>query len=65
MWRQAPITAAIVIASGVSSHSKLTGVESGVHKVGEVVFGCVVGLVVSWAMSRLWPIHVPADPKGP
>jgi uncharacterized membrane protein YccC len=65
MWRQAPITAAIVIASGVSSHSKLTGIESGMHKVGEVVFGCVVGLVVSWAMSRIWPIAVPAGPKGP
>ena len=65
MWRQAPITAAIVIASGVSSHSKLSGIESGLHKVGEVVFGCVVGLVVSWAMSRIWPIHRPADLSGP
>ena len=65
MWRQAPITAAIVIASGVSSHSKLTGIESGVHKVGEVVFGCIVGLVVSWAMSRIWPIRKPADLSGP
>jgi len=65
MWRQAPITAAIVIASGVSSHSKLTGVESGLHKVAEVVFGCVVGLVVSWAMSRIWPIRKPADLSGP
>ena len=25
MWRQAPITAAIVIAAGVSTHSKLSG----------------------------------------
>ena len=65
MWRQAPITAAIVIASGVSSHSKLSGIESGLHKVGEVVFGCVVGLLVSWAMSRIWPIRRPADLSGP
>jgi len=65
MWRQAPITAAIVIASGVSSHSKLTGIESGLHKVAEVVFGCLVGLVVSWAMSRIWPIRKPADLGGP
>jgi uncharacterized membrane protein YccC len=65
MWRQAPITAAIVIASGVSSHSKLSGIESGLHKVAEVVFGCVVGLVVSWAMSRIWPIRRPADLSGP
>lgn len=65
MWRQAPITAAIVIASGVTSHSRLGGLEHGLHKVGEVVFGCVVGLVVSWAMSRIWPIRRPADLSGP
>ena len=56
MWRQAPITAAIVIAAGLTSHSKLTGVEHGLHKVAEVIFGCLVGLVVSWAMSKVWPI---------
>ncbi len=56
MWRQAPITAAIVIASGVEHHSKVTGVEHGLHKVAEVIFGCLVGLLVSWAMSRIWPL---------
>lgn len=56
MWRQAPITAAIVIASGLSQHSKLSGVEHGLHKVGEVLLGCLVGLVVSWAMARIWPM---------
>ena len=54
MWRQAPITAAIVIAAGLSHHSKLSGVEHGLHKVGEVLLGCVMGLFVSWAMSRIW-----------
>ncbi len=57
MWRQAPITAAIVIAAGVSTHSKLSGIEHGLHKVGEVVFGCLVGVAVSWAMSKIWPIR--------
>jgi uncharacterized membrane protein YccC len=57
MWRQAPITAAIVIAGGLSHDSKLTGVEHGLHKVAEVIFGCVMGLLVSLVMSRLWPIH--------
>ena len=56
MWRQAPITAAIVIAAGLTHHSKLTGVEQGLHKVAEVIFGCLVGLVVTWAMSKIWPI---------
>ena len=65
MWRQAPITAAIVIAASLSSHSRVTGIEQGLHKVAEVVFGCLVGLIVAWAMSRLWPIRQPADCSGP
>jgi uncharacterized membrane protein YccC len=65
MWRQAPINAALVIASGLSSHSRLAGIEEGLHKVAEVVFGCIVGLVVSWLMSKIWPIHQPADMSGP
>jgi uncharacterized membrane protein YccC len=56
MWRQAPITAAIVIASGLTQHSKMTGIEHGLHKVGEVIFGCLVGLLVSWVMSKAWPV---------
>ena len=57
MWRQAPITAAIVIATGLTHHSKLTGVEHGLHKVAEVLLGCLMGLVVSWIMSRVWPMR--------
>ena len=56
MWRQAPITAAIVIAAGLEQHSKLSGIEHGLHKVGEVILGCVMGLAVSWLMSRIWPV---------
>jgi uncharacterized membrane protein YccC len=56
MWRQAPITAALVIASGLLHHSKLSGVEDGLHKVAEVLLGCLMGLCVSWLMSRLWPL---------
>jgi uncharacterized membrane protein YccC len=56
MWRQAPITAAIVIATGLIHHSKASGVEHGLHKVGEVLLGCLMGLVVSWVMARVWPV---------
>ncbi len=56
MWRQAPITAALVIASGLEKHSKLTGVEMGLRRVGEVLLGCVVGLLVTWMMSHIWPV---------
>jgi uncharacterized membrane protein YccC len=62
MWRQAPITAALVIASGLSQHSKSAGIELGLMKVADVLFGCVVGLAVSWLMSRLWPL--PTLPDG-
>jgi len=56
MWRQAPITAAIVIAAGLTHHSKLSGVEHGLHKVAEVLLGCLMGLLVSFVMSRIWPL---------
>jgi uncharacterized membrane protein YccC len=56
MFRQAPITAAIVIASSLERHSKLTGLELGLRRVGEVLLGCVAGVLVSWLMSRLWPL---------
>jgi uncharacterized membrane protein YccC len=56
MWRQAPITAALVISAGLTHNSKLTGVEDGLHKVIEVIAGCLMGLTVSWLMSKLWPL---------
>ena len=56
MWRQAPITAAIVIAAGMTHHSELTALEIGARRVGEVLLGCVMGLVVSWLMSAVWPM---------
>jgi uncharacterized membrane protein YccC len=60
MWRQAPITAAIVIAAGITHHSKLTGIEHGLHKVGEVLMGCLMGLTVSYLMSRIWQLPEPS-----
>jgi uncharacterized membrane protein YccC len=59
MFRQAPITAAIIIASGLERHAKLSGMELGARRVAEVLLGCVVGVAVSWIMSKLWPISDP------
>ena len=59
MWRQAPITAAIVIAAAFTSQSTRHGVEQGLLKVAEVAWGCLVGLLVSWLMSWVWRIEVP------
>jgi len=64
MWRQAPITAALVIATGLTHRSKLSGAEDGLHKVGEVLLGCMMGLLVSWIMSRVWPM-AEANAKAP
>jgi uncharacterized membrane protein YccC len=61
MWRQAPITAAIVIAGGLQHHDRLTGMEQGVHRVAEVLFGCVVGFAVAWLLSKLWPLPEPGS----
>jgi uncharacterized membrane protein YccC len=64
MWRQAPITAAIVIAGTLQHHDKLTGMEQGLHRVAEVLFGCVVGIAVAWLLSKLWPLPEPTDPRA-
>lgn len=60
MWRQAPITAAVIVAAGISQSSTLAGLERGLHKVAEVLFGCIVGLLVSWLMSKVWLVRPPA-----
>lgn len=57
MWRQAPITAAIVVAGSVHQHDTLGALERGAVRVGEVLFGCVVGIVSAWLLSKLWPLR--------
>ena len=61
MWRQGPITAAFVIAAGLQHHSRLPGLQAGLARVSEVLFGCLIGLVVSWSLSKVWPL--PEDKK--
>lgn len=56
MHRTAPITAALIIASGLADHAKLSGVEIGLRRAGEVILGCLIGLLVAWGMSRVWPV---------
>jgi len=55
-WRQAPVTAALVIASGLTQSSKMMGVDQGLIRVATVFVGCIVGIVVSWLMSKIWPM---------
>ena len=56
-WLQAPITAAIIIAADLQRDSKLTDIQLGLRRVGEVMLGCVMGLAISWLMSKVWPLH--------
>ncbi|HXJ81072.1 MAG TPA: FUSC family protein [Candidatus Methylomirabilis sp.] len=56
MWRQAPITAALIIAAGLTRHSELRAIEVGIRRVAEVMLGCVIGLGVAWLMSKIWPL---------
>jgi hypothetical protein len=55
----------------VTRQSRAWGIEHGLLKVAEVIFGCLVGITVSRVMSRTWPlapprILPPAAPKpGP
>lgn len=65
MWRQAPITAAIIVATALNQDSALAGIERGMHKVAQVIFGCTVAILVSWLMSKVWVVKPPpkANPK--
>src|SRR5262249_13399963 len=62
MWRQAPITAALVIASVLTHHSELGVIGVGLRRLAGVMLGCVVGLAVPWLMSKIWPVPAPAPP---
>jgi acid phosphatase family membrane protein YuiD len=39
----------------------MSGIEHGVHKVAEVIFGCLVGLLVSLLMAKVWPVAEPEN----
>jgi len=56
MWRQAPISAAFVIAASLEFHSRIHGLRAGAFRMGEVLFGCLVGIVVAWIVSVVWPL---------
>jgi uncharacterized membrane protein YccC len=63
MWRQAPISAAFVISAGLEYHSRKHGLIAGVGRMNEVLFGCLVGVVVAWVVSVLWPLPDPLPAK--
>ena len=64
MWRQAPISAAFVIAAGLEYHSRKHGLLAGFRRMSEVLFGCLVGVAVAWLVSVVWPLPEPATTKA-
>ena len=56
MWRQAPISAAFIIAAGLEHQSRKDGLLAGAMRMDEVLFGCVVGIIVAWIVSVVWPL---------
>ena len=66
MWRQAPISAAFIIAAGLEYHSRKHGLLAGATRMAEVLFGCVVGIVVAWVVSVVWPLPdaAPGEPTA-
>jgi uncharacterized membrane protein YccC len=65
MWRQAPISAAFVIAASLEHQSRTGGLVAGATRMGEVLFGCIVGIVVAWIVSVVWPLPPAASPQQP
>lgn len=61
-WLQAPITTAVVIGSTLVHGSAATGIGFGLRRVAEIFLACLIGLCVSWVMSRIWLIRkVPVE----
>lgn len=56
-WRMAPTNAAFVVATELTRHSAVGAMEAGLKRTGEVLLGCIVGLVVSWIFAKLWPMR--------
>lgn len=54
-WKIAPATSALVITSALVENSSLIGFEQALRRAGEVLFGSLVALLISWMLSRFWP----------
>jgi len=54
-WRIAPTTAALIIAASLAHRSKMSAAEVGVRRMAEVILGCLVGILVTWLIGRVWP----------
>jgi len=63
-WRIAPTTAALIIAANLAHYSKMSAAEVGVRRMAEVILGCLVGILVTWLIGRVWPPPASAASKS-
>ena len=64
-WRTAPIAATIVLASGLTTHSKMFSVHIAVQRAFEVFLGGVTAICITWLLSRIWmPEEHPDENKA-
>lgn len=54
-WKIAPATSALILTSALAENSSLIGFEQAFHRVAEVLFGSLVALLVSVALSKIFP----------
>jgi uncharacterized membrane protein YccC len=52
-WKIAPVTAALVMAAGVTAHSETAGLTTALRRIGEVLFGSAVAVAVTGAAQLL------------
>jgi uncharacterized membrane protein YccC len=48
-WKIAPVTAALVMAAGVTAQSETVGLATALRRIGEVLFGSAVAVAVTGA----------------
>ena len=53
-WRTAPIAATIVLASGLTTHSKMFSVHIAVQRAFEVFLGGVTAICITWLLALIW-----------
>lgn len=54
-WKIAPVTSALIVTSALVENSSLIGFEQALRRTGEVLFGSLLALLISWVLSRFWP----------
>lgn len=61
-WRIGPATTAIVLTAALVEKSSWIGFEQSLRRAGEVLFGSLVALILSWITSKMRNSRLKSDP---